>query len=126
MSIALDHRIRTGLPTILNVAELARIWRDHCPADLPTPQHCPGCGFDYLTGPLCPTAALVRPLVRPLLRTRRHSAQDTVLDLLTYQQFRDLIDKQPITDRAFAAQRRTLTATADPAPGQLDLFGGTR
>jgi hypothetical protein len=120
MTDVLDRRI-TSATGNLSVVDLALIWRDHMPATLPTPEHCPGCGHSYLTGPLCPTAALVRPL----LRTRRHTAAETVLQLLTYQQFRDLIDKRPSTDRAFRTQRRTLPVVLVDTD-QPDLFGGTR
>jgi hypothetical protein len=119
MRIDLDPRLTDARD--LSVVGLVRLWRDHTPAGLPTPEHCPRCGYSYLTGPLCPTAALVRPM----LRARRHLITGWIAQLLTYQQTCDLNDRHPITERAFAAQRRHTPATPTTSD-QLDLFGGQR
>lgn len=85
MSARLDRRLLTaGLG--VTVAQLVTLWADHTPAHLPVPVTCPGCGHPYSDkSPLCPTAAVVRPL----LRRRRHEVPGAI-DALTPNQLADL------------------------------------
>jgi len=82
----LDRRLlAAGLN--LTVAQLVAIWADHTPARLPVPLTCPTCGHAYSqTAPLCPSAAVVRPL----LRRRRYETGPDVLTPLTSTQLADL------------------------------------
>lgn len=74
--------------TPLTVALLVRLWADHTPATRPVPGHCRTCGHIYReNAPLCPTAAVVRPL----LRRRRHEAGPRCLEPLTTHQVDDLL-----------------------------------
>ncbi|TDC37097.1 hypothetical protein [Micromonospora sp. KC213] len=86
MNARLDRRLVTaGLG--VTVAQLVTLWADHTPARLPVPLTCPGCGHPYSEkAPLCPTAAVVRPL----LRRRRHETHPDVLAPLTPNQLLDL------------------------------------
>jgi hypothetical protein len=107
----------------ITVVELADVWADHYPANLPYPENCPGCGHSYITGgPLCPTAALVRPI----LRRRQHEVPPHVIARrLTYCQYDDLKGRQLYTDIYFAvARQRAAEQAAQPLPQaeQLDLF----
>jgi hypothetical protein len=75
----------------LTVADLVRFWAAHTPPIRPVPGHCRTCGHIYSEQtPLCPTAAIVRPL----LRRRRHEAGPDALALLTNNQIDDLIGKR--------------------------------
>ncbi|MFF0183069.1 hypothetical protein ACFYPF_28680 [Micromonospora sp. NPDC005223] len=89
MSARLDRRLVTaGLG--VTVAQLVSLWADHTPARLPVPLSCRTCGHPYSeTAPLCPTAAVVRPL----LRSRRHEAPGAI-DALTPNQLLDLTGKR--------------------------------
>jgi hypothetical protein len=81
----LDRRLLVGLG--ITVPQLVTIWADHTPAQLPVPLRCPTCGHPYSqTAPLCPSAAVVRPL----LRRRRHETGPEVLAPLTANQLQDL------------------------------------
>ena len=83
----LDERLRSGGLT-LTVANLVRLWADHTPPIRPVPGHCRTCGHIYSqSAPLCPTAAVVRPL----LRRRRHEAGPEALQTLTGHQTDDLL-----------------------------------
>ncbi|MEV6817053.1 hypothetical protein [Micromonospora sp. NPDC051296] len=89
MSARLDRRLLTAGMGV-TVAQLVTIWADHTPARLPVPVACPRCGHAYSDkAPLCPTAAVVRPL----LRRRRHEIPG-VLDPLTANQLADLTGKR--------------------------------
>ena len=89
-----DARIDSQLLTAglsLTVADLVRLWARHTPPTRPVPGHCHSCGHIYSEiTPLCPTAAVVRPL----LRRRRHEAGPTALELLTRHQVDDLLGKK--------------------------------
>ncbi|MDG4790244.1 hypothetical protein O7626_30710 [Micromonospora sp. WMMD1102] len=88
--IRLDRRLLTAGPN-LTVAQLVTIWADHTPARLPVPVACPTCEHAYSqTAPLCPSAAVVRPL----LRRRRYEAGPRVLAPLTPNQLADLTGKR--------------------------------
>jgi hypothetical protein len=83
----LDPRLKSGGLT-LTVADLVRLWSDHMPPAKPVPAVCRTCGHPYSTdAPVCPTAAVVRPL----LRRRRHEAGPMALRLLTPNQTDDLL-----------------------------------
>jgi hypothetical protein len=83
----LDRRLVTA-GMHLTLPLLVTLWADHTPAHLPAPGACPTCGHTYrAAAPLCPTAAVVRPL----LRRRRYEAGSTVLAPLTANQLQDLI-----------------------------------
>ena len=89
----LDPRLQTAGLT-LTVADLVRLWADHTPPVRPVPGHCRACGHIYThQGPLCPTAAVVRRL----LRRRRHEAGPDALALLTSHQVDDLLRAKPST-----------------------------
>jgi hypothetical protein len=83
----LDQRLMSaGL--LLTVANLVRLWADHTPPSRPVPGHCRTCGHIYSqAAPLCPTAAVVRPL----LRRRRHETGPAALNPLTSNQLEDLV-----------------------------------
>ncbi|MFY1675063.1 hypothetical protein ACN27G_34855 [Plantactinospora sp. WMMB334] len=86
----LDRRLLTA-GINLTVTQLVTIWADHTPAELPVPLACPTCGHAYShTAPLCPSAAVVRPL----LRRRRHETGPRVLAPLTANQLADLTGKR--------------------------------
>jgi hypothetical protein len=89
----LDERLKNaGLS--LTVANLVRLWADHTPPTRPVPGHCRTCGHIYSEAhPLCPTAAVVRPL----LRRRRHEAGPRALEALTTNQTDDLLRAKPST-----------------------------
>ncbi|AEB47414.1 MULTISPECIES: hypothetical protein [Micromonospora] len=85
MTARLDRRLLTSGMGV-TVAQLVTLWADHTPARLPVPVICPGCGHPYSEkAPLCPTAAVVRPL----LRRRRHEIPGAI-DALTTNQLADL------------------------------------
>jgi hypothetical protein len=102
----LDPRLRdAGLA--VTVAQLVDLWADHTPAHHPIPAKCPGCGHPYsLAAPLCPTAAVVRRL----LRSRRHEVSSTTFAKLTYNQTSDLFGKRlstaiaPLIERSYATR----------------------
>ncbi|MFI6232001.1 hypothetical protein ACIBD9_00400 [Micromonospora sp. NPDC050784] len=74
----------------VTVAQLVTIWAAHTPATLPVPLTCPTCGHPYSEkAPLCPSAAVVRPL----LRRRRHEIPGAI-DALTPNQLMDLTGKR--------------------------------
>ncbi|NIL40225.1 hypothetical protein HCB17_02855 [Salinispora arenicola] len=93
MSARLDRRLLTaGLG--VTVAQLVTLWADHAPARLPVPLACPGCGHPYSeTAPLCPTASVVRPL----LRRRRREVGTDALNPLTPLQLQDLTGNRQST-----------------------------
>jgi hypothetical protein len=83
----LDQRLLTAGHS-LTVATLVRLWADHTAPTRPVPGHCRTCGHIYSqTAPLCPTAAVVRPL----LRRRRHETGPGALASLTTHQADDLL-----------------------------------
>ena len=84
----LDQRLLDAGLTITNRL-LLNLWADHTPAHLPVPDTCPGCGHTYTTTrPLCPTAAVIRPL----LRHRRHEiGLPAITRRLTHNQQQDLL-----------------------------------
>lgn len=83
----LDTRLLTAGLSV-TVADLVRLWAEHMPATLPVPALCPTCGHRWNESqPLCPTAAVVRPL----LRRRRHEVGLQALSLLTENQVDDLL-----------------------------------
>ncbi|GLY97644.1 hypothetical protein [Actinoplanes sp. NBRC 103695] len=86
-AVRLDNRLReAGFPS---VALLVRLWTEHTPPALPVPERCRTCGHFYSAeAPLCPTAAVVRPLLR-----RRRFEADTHgnLSRLTTNQTDDLL-----------------------------------
>ena len=85
----LDQRLLTGGMN-LTVTDLVAIWADHTPKSLPVPRACTTCGHRYSrTAPLCPSAAVTRPL----LRRRRYGINPAVLDALTDNQLQDLTGK---------------------------------
>jgi hypothetical protein len=89
----LDRRLLLG-GLLLTVAKLVRLWADHTPPTRPVPGHCRTCGHIYSqAAPLCPTAAVVRPL----LRSRRHETGPQALDVLTINQVDDLLGCRPST-----------------------------
>lgn len=110
-------RIDTRLTTtglVLTVPQLIAIWADHCPAHLPVPLTCPGCGHTYTTvEPLCPTAAVVRPLVQ----RRRYQVPVQAFQVLTFNQQRDLLDKHLSTATA------ALVRPAPPPPVTVEQPG---
>jgi hypothetical protein len=85
--VRLDPRLLSaGLG--LTVAHLVRLWADHTPPVRPSRATCRTCSHNYTdTAALCPTAAVVRPL---LLR-RRYEGGPKALDLLTSNQIDDLL-----------------------------------
>ncbi|MFI6257968.1 hypothetical protein ACIBCL_17965 [Micromonospora zamorensis] len=86
MTARLDRRLVTAGMGV-TVAQLVTIWADHTPPRLPVPLTCPSCGHPYSeTAPLCPTAAVVRPL----LRRRRHETGSRALAPLSPNQLLDL------------------------------------
>ena len=86
----LDRRLLAGGMN-LTVKDLVTIWADHTPKSLPVPPACPTCGHRYSrTAPLCPSAAVTRPL----LRRRRHGTNSAVIDALTDNQLQDLTGKR--------------------------------
>jgi hypothetical protein len=83
----LDQRLLSAGHS-LTVADLVRLWADHTPPIRPVPGHCRTCGHIYSQRvPLCPTATVVRPL----LRRRRHEAGARALERLTSYQTDDLL-----------------------------------
>ncbi|WP_233559171.1 hypothetical protein [Micromonospora radicis] len=89
MTARLDRRLLTAGMGV-SVAQLVTLWADHTPARLPVPVTCPGCGHPYSEkAPMCPTAAVVRPL----LRRRRHEIRGAI-DALTPNQLADLTGKR--------------------------------
>lgn len=83
----LDTQLLTAGLT-LTVADLVRLWTAHMPVTRPVPTYCSVCGHRWTEDrPLCPTAAVVRPL----LRRRRHEAGTRALSLLTELQVDDLL-----------------------------------
>jgi hypothetical protein len=89
----LDERLLTG-GLVLTVAALVRLWADHTPPIRPVPGHCRTCGHIYTQqAPLCPSAAVVRSL----LRRHRHEAGPRALDPLTPNQLDDLLGRKPST-----------------------------
>jgi len=91
MTVArLDPRlIHAGMS--ITTVQLARLWAEHTPPAKPVPLRCPTCGHAWdETAPLCPTAAVVRPL----LRKRRHEAGAHVIARLTDNQLDDLTGKK--------------------------------
>lgn len=119
MAAPIDRRVLTAGLTI-TIPTLLALWADHYPAYLPYPETCPGCGHSYVTdGPLCPTAAIVRPL----LRRRRHQVPpDVLLRALTFGQYQDLTKDRPYTEVLFPAAHDHAARPADLEPAQLDLF----
>jgi hypothetical protein len=119
MMPTIDTRLTTAGITV-TVPQLVAIWADHTPAHTPVPGTCPSCGHTYTTkAPLCPTAAIVRPL---LLR-RRREVHPRVFEPLTYNQHEDLFGKRLST----GAVPRSLPVTdTPPRPTHqvVDLFGG--
>src|SRR4051812_19734747 len=115
----LDPRLTTaGLA--ITVPELVAVWADHCPANTPVPATCPGCGHLYTAAhPLCPSAAVVRPL----LRRRRHQTNPIVFEPLTYNQHEDLFSK-PLPPAAVPGSLPVIDTPARPAHAVVDLFGG--
>ncbi|GIF04693.1 hypothetical protein [Actinoplanes siamensis] len=85
----LDRRLVTGGMN-LTITDLVAIWADHTPKQLPVPLTCPACGHQYSrTAPLCPSAAVTRPLLR-----RRRYGNPAALDVLTDNQLQDLTGKR--------------------------------
>jgi hypothetical protein len=85
----------------LTVPNLVRLWADHTPPTKPVPGHCRTCGHAYdKEKPYCPTAAVVRPL----LRRRRHEAGPKALDRLTTNQADDLLGRTPSTALSWKAE----------------------
>lgn len=78
----LDPRLMSaGLA--LTVTNLVQLWADHTPADRPVPTACRTCGHRWNEDqPLCPTAAVVRPMLR---RRRYEGGPHALLPLTTHQ-----------------------------------------
>jgi hypothetical protein len=103
-SAAVDRRLTTAGAAVTSRL-LLDLWADHYPAHLPSPLACPGCGHIYSrTAPLCPTAGIIRPL----LRRRYHELGPVnTRAALTYIQWADLHERHP---------ERLSTFTAAPIP----------
>jgi len=115
----LDPRLTTaGL--FITVAELVAVWADHCPANIPVPARCTGCGHLYTAAdPSCPTTSVVRPL----LRRRRHEVNLRVFKSLTDNQHEDLFGKR-LSTAAVPGCLPVTTIPTRPTHQVFDLFGG--
>jgi hypothetical protein len=113
---ALDPRLAAaGLA--VTVRDLITLWAEHCPPTSVTPINCASCGHTYTpTEPLCPTAAVVRPLLQ---RRRREVPTEELLAALTYVQYRDLVDRHPHIAVALRTQASPHTGTDRPEPDAL-------
>jgi hypothetical protein len=115
----IDPRLTTAGLTI-TVPQLVIVWADHCPANTPVPARCPGCGHLYTAAnPLCPSAAVVRPL----LRRRRYQVNPIVFEPLTYNQHEDLFGNR-LSTAAVPGSLPVIDAPARPTHEVVDLFGG--
>jgi len=129
MTAPVDRRLlQAGLG--VTTPQLVDLWAAHCPAHLPVPTTCPGCGHSYLTdGPLCPTARIVRPLLR---RRRFETHHDDLIKALTDNQHADLTGRHLSTEPPPATPRRTrrpvgrLPATRDSEPGLFPITASLR
>ncbi|HET8662581.1 MAG TPA: hypothetical protein VFM55_26870 [Micromonosporaceae bacterium] len=106
MSAPVDRRLLdAGLA--VTTAQLVDLWAAHCPAHTPVPTTCPGCTHSYGDGPLCPTARIIRPLLR---RRRFEVNQKNLSRALTYNQQADL------TGKRLSTQTATVLRPARPNP----------
>ena len=106
----LDSRL-VSAGSYLTIPLLVTLWGDHTPALLPVPLSCPTCRHRYSAeSPLCPTAAVVRPI----LRRRRYEGSrlqpgyrtaNPALTALTPNQLQDLTGTRLST--ALPAEKRT-------------------
>ncbi len=100
--------------------QLVAFWADHTPAHAPAPLTCPGCGYVYTrSAPLCPTATLIKKLMS---RRRHEIGNTTLLNALTYNQFRDLVDPHIHKLSTFQAAPLDLSSPAPTTAPVDDLF----
>jgi hypothetical protein len=121
ITAGVDRRL-TAAAGDVSTPLLVDLWTDHYPAHLPPPKACPECGHVYTrTAPLCPTAAIVRPL----LRRRCLDYGSFPIDLaLTYIQQADLHERH--LDRLSTYFASPIPRDLAPLPAEPDsLFDPT-
>lgn len=116
----IDRRL---LDTAVTTRQLLHVWADHTPAlSTDIPDACPACGHRWhRLAPLCPTAAIVRPLLR---RRRYELGRNTAVQALTFNQYRDLTDPlRRISTAVLVRPIPEIPASADAAEfAPVELF----
>lgn len=117
MTTTLDRRLLAAgghLPTEL----LIDLWANHRPHDLPISDTCAACGHHYsTTTPYCPTAAIIRPLLRQ--RCHQPDPLHLVEYRLTYLQQYDLFTRHHPSTTTTGAQPEP---AGNPTPATPALF----